>query len=155
GPPYTRSRAPLRRRAPFAWHRSLRSLAMSSSEADGVELLQHVLDASTDLFALGLERSQLGAGSFALGDADARALELGAQPTVLVFRARQLRPGLLETPDELFQFLFEPIDRLEFNRTCYSRLRHALPRTQSWGVAPCTLSRAPLRRRAAFAWLTR
>src|SRR5579872_4560138 len=81
-----------------------------ASETDRVELLQHVLDPTADLFALRLERRQFGAGAFAFGYSGAGPVELGAQAPVLVLRAGEVYPGLLEDPDELLEFLFEPVD---------------------------------------------
>src|SRR5262249_54309019 len=103
-------------------------------KTDRLELFEHVLHATANLLALGLERRQFGAGAFALGDPGARGVELAAHAAVLVLRARELRAGLVEHRDELFQFLFEAIDRFEFNAG-HCRLRHAYLLTAPWESA--------------------
>src|SRR5438093_6161702 len=95
-------------------------------EIQRVDLFEHVLDAAADLLALRAQRRQLGARAFRRGKPPACGVELGAQPRVLLGRARVVGARPIQNRDELFQLLFEAIDGLELDRCGgYRGLGHA------------------------------
>src|SRR3954452_3605303 len=140
------------------------------SEVQRLDLLQHVVDARTNLVALGAQGRQLDPGGLGLGGADLGRVELGAKPGVLFRRAclfgagtgellgdagllgacppelfadpRALATSTVEYRDELFQLLFQPVDGVQFDRwSCDRCLCHELSPHRL--TAPCVSARAP------------
>src|SRR5436190_17870320 len=99
-------------------------------EADRLDLAEHVVDAAPDLFALGAEHGQLGAGALGFGRPGAHQLDLAAQlrvllvgagdlranPDQLFVRPRAVRARPVEHRDEHLELLLEPVDGFDVDR---------------------------------------
>ncbi len=94
-------------------------------QIEGFDLLQHLVDAGTDQIAFLAERERLAAGVLGIRQPRARRFELPRQAGVLFGRFRGLRPQTIDHANEQFDFLLEPIDRLQIHTAgCHCRFRH-------------------------------